>query len=74
MRRLPNGEQTLMRVFNTMDIWAQVDRFCDAKTEARKSVNPHNNNNLKWFTNSAEKQQRRQNRETYNFFPNDFSE
>ena len=35
-------------------IWAQVDRFCDAKTETQKSVNPHNRNNLRWFTNSAE--------------------
>ena len=27
-------------------IWAQIDQFCDAKIETRKSVNPHNNNNL----------------------------
>ena len=40
-------------------IWAQVDRLCDgghidAKTETRKSVNPYNSNNLRWFTKSAE--------------------
>ena len=35
-------------------IWAQVDQFCDAKTLTQNSVNPHNDDNLRWFTNSAE--------------------
>ena len=35
-------------------IWAQVDQFCDAKIETRKSVNPHNNNNLRWLKFRAE--------------------
>ena len=60
VRRLYNGEQTQMHAFNSMGIWAQVDRFCDAKAETRKSVNLHSSNNQRWFTNSAEKQQRRQ--------------
>ena len=42
-----------LRVYFGIWIWAQVDEFCDAKIETRKSVNPHNNN-LRWFTNSAE--------------------
>ena len=35
-------------------IWAQVNQFCDAKTETRNSVNPHNNSNLRWLTFRAE--------------------
>ena len=36
--------ELLLPAESVICIWAQVDQFCDAKTETQKSVNPHNNN------------------------------
>ena len=46
--------EMVLPVESVIWIWAQVDWFCDAKTETRNSVNPHNNNNIRWLTFRAE--------------------